>query len=141
MVFRLGALSGFYATDSEGFHHLYDLSLDWRVLAYSISIALLAGIFFGLLPAIRTSRQDLVTELKGGSCAEHSGNWLRHGLVIAQVALSMTLLVSAGLLIRSGLAIERGTNFDPGHMALLRLRPELIKYTPPQVESLIHRVM
>ncbi|HEV2618265.1 MAG TPA: ABC transporter permease, partial [Candidatus Acidoferrales bacterium] len=140
--FARNVLAGYYGTDSEGFHHLYDLNLDWRILAYSFSVAILAGIFFGLLPAIRTSRQNLVTELKdGGSQEQHSGAWLRHGLVVAQVGLSMTLVVLAGLLVRSGIAIERGTNFDPRHVAVLRLRPELIKYSPQQVESLIHRVM
>src|SRR6185437_4345517 len=141
--FARNVLSGYYGTDSEGFHHLYDLTLNWRILAYSISIALFAGVFFGLVPAIRASRQDLIAELKDGGSpgGQHAGSWLRNGLVVAQVALSMTLVVSAGLLVRSGFAIERGTNFDPQHVAVVRLRPELIKYTPHQVGSLIHRVM
>ena len=135
-------LSHYYATDSEGFHHLYNLSLDWRVLIYSVSVAILAGILFGLVPAIRTSRQDLVTELKeGGSSGHQTNSWLRHGLVVAQVALSMVLVVSAGLFVRSGTAVLRGTNFDPQHMILLRLRPELIHYTPQQVGSFVRRVV
>jgi predicted permease len=134
-------LSKFYATDSEGFHHLYDLSFDWRVLAYSAAVALITGICFGLIPAIRASRQNLVTQLKEGASAEqHTGGWLRHGLVIGQVALSMVLVVCAGLLTRSGLEVQQGTNFDPAHTVVLRLRPELIKYTPQQVESLVRRV-
>ena len=141
--FAGNVLSGYYGTDSEGFHHLYDLTLDWRILAYCISIALIAGVFFGLVPAIRASRQDLIAELKDGGSpgGQRGGSWLRHGLVVAQVALSMTLVVCAGLLVRSGFNIERGTNFDPRHMAVLRLRPELIKYTPQQVGSLVQRVM
>ena len=135
-------LSTYYATDSEGFHHLYDLTLDWPTLAYAALVALAAGAFFGLLPAIRASRQDLVTELKeGAASADRAGGWLRHFLVIAEVALSMVLLVSAVLLVRSGQAVERGTNFDPRHMLVLRLRPELIQYTPQQVGSLVQRVM
>lgn len=134
-------LSKFYATDSEGFHHLYDLSFDWRVLIYSVAVALVAGICFGLLPAIRASRQDLITELKEGVSADHhTSGWLRHGLVIGQVALSMVLVVFAVLLTRSGTAIQQGTNFDPAHMVVLRLRPELTKATPEQVESLVRRV-
>ena len=141
-IWARGVLSSYYGTDSEGFHHLYDLSLDWRVLAYSVFVALLAAVFFGLIPSIRSSRQDLVTELKeGGSPGHPTSGWLRHGLVVAQVALSMVLVVSAGLLVRSGLAVQRGTNFDPQHTILLRLRPELIKYTPQQVGSLVQRVV
>jgi predicted permease len=134
-------LSKFYATDSEGFHHLYDLSFDWRVLVYSVAVALITGACFGLIPAIRASRQNLVEELKqGASAGRHTAGWLRHGLVIAQVALSMVLVVSAGLLTRSGFEIRQGTNFDPAHMVVLRLRPELTKSTPQQVESLVRRV-
>jgi predicted permease len=63
-------LSTFYATDSEGFPHLYDLSFDWRVAVYSIALALFTGTIFGLVPALRASRQDLVTELKEGGAIE-----------------------------------------------------------------------
>jgi predicted permease len=142
--FSLGAeqmLSKFYATNSEGFHHLYDLSFDWRVLVYSISLALITSITFGLVPAIRASRQNLVAELKGGGPSEqHARGWLRHVLVIGQVCLSMVLVIAAGLLIRSSLEVRRGTNFDPQHMIVLRLRPELTKYTQAQIDSLVRRV-
>jgi macrolide transport system ATP-binding/permease protein len=134
-------LSKFYATDSEGFHHLYDLSLDWRVLVYSTALTLITGTLFGLVPAIRASRQDLVTELKEGGPAEQSARgWLRHILVVGQVALSMVLVIAAGLLIRSSFEIGQGTNFDPEHMIVLRLRPQLIKYTQEQMDALVRRV-
>jgi macrolide transport system ATP-binding/permease protein len=135
-------LSQFYATDSEGFHHLYDLNFDWRVLIYAIVVTLLMGGLFGLVPALRASRQDLNRELKlGGPSAEPMGAWLRQSLVIGQVALSMVLVVSAGLLVRSGIDLERGTNFDPAHVVVLRLRPELLKYTPQQIESLVRETV
>jgi len=134
-------LSSFYSTDSEGFHHLYDLSFDWRVLLYSIALALVTGALFGLLPAIRASRQDLVTELKdGGSASQHTRSWLRQSLVIGQLALSMVLVTFSGLLVRSALQVRHGTNFDPENMVVLRLRPELVKYTQAQTESLLRRV-
>jgi predicted permease len=134
-------LSKFYATDSEGFPHLYNLSFDWRVLSYSIVLVLITGTLFGLLPAMRASRQNLVTELKeGGSAGGQTSGWLRHMLVIGQVALSMILVVSAGLLVRSGSEVQRGTNFDPSHMIVLRVRPELTKDTQSQIDSLVRRV-
>jgi predicted permease len=134
-------LSKFYSTDSEGFPHLYDLSFDWRVLIYSMALVLITGTLFGLVPAMRASRQNLVIELKeGGSAGEQTSGWLRHMLVIGQVALSMVLVVSAGLLVRSGLDVQRGTNFDPSHMVVLRLRPELTKDTQSQIDSLVRRV-
>ncbi len=135
-------LSQFYATDSEGFQHLYDLSFDWRILAYSVGLTLAMGALFGLVPALRASRQDLNAELKqGGPAAETASGRLGHALVVGQVALSMVLVVSAGLLVRSGIALEKGTNFDPTHMVVLRLRPELLKYTPQQVESLVRETV
>jgi len=134
-------LSGFYSADSEGFHHLYDVSFDWRVLLYSIALTLVTGALFGLLPAIRASRQDLVTELKdGGSASQQTKSWLRQALVIGQLALSMVLVICSGLLVRSALQVRRGTNFDPEHTVVLRLRPELLKYTQTQTESLLRRV-
>jgi macrolide transport system ATP-binding/permease protein len=134
-------LSKFYSTDSEGFPHLYDLSFDWRVLIYSMALVLITGTLFGLVPAMRASRQNLVIELKeGGSAGEQTSGWLRNMLVIGQVALSMVLVVSAGLLVRSGLDVQRGTNFDPSHMVVLRLRPELTKDTQSQIDSLVRRV-
>jgi predicted permease len=134
-------LAKFYATDSEGFHHLYDLSFDWCVLVYSMAVALITGILFGLVPSLRASRQDLVTELKEGGAVElRTRGWLSHVLVIGQVALSMVLVIAAGLLIRSGIDVQRGTNFDPDHMMVLRLRPELMKYTQPQIDSLVRHV-
>lgn len=135
-------LSNFYATDSEGFHHLYDLSFDWRVLIYSLALALITGTFFGLVPAIRASRHDLVTELKenGISGGQYTRGWLRHSLVVGQLALSMVLVVCSGLLFRSAFKIRQGTNFDPAHTIVLRLRPELTKATQQQTESLVRSV-
>jgi predicted permease len=133
-------LSRFYATDSEGFHHLYDLSFDWRVLVYSLTLALVTGTLFGLVPSLRASQQDLVSELKEGGAELRTRGWLSHVLVIGQVALSMVLVIAAGLLIRSSIEVQRGTNFDPGHMIVLRLRPELTKYTQQQIDSLVRQV-
>ena len=144
LAFALGGkklLSNFYATDSEGFHHVYDLNFDWRVLVYSVALALITGVLFGLLPALRASRQDLVTELKDGSSAsQHTRGFLRHALVVAQLALCMVLVIASGLLIRSASKLQRGTNFDPQRMLVLRLRPELTQYTPAQTESLVRRL-
>ena len=93
-------------------------------------LSLVAGIVFGLVPAFRALRRDLVTDLKdGGAAQQHTRRWLRSMLVIAQIALSMVLLIASGLLIRSASQVQKGTNFDPQHVLVLRLRPELLKYT------------
>ncbi len=134
-------LSDFYATDSEGFHHFYDLRFDWRVAGFSVGLTLLSGIAFGLLPAFRGLRRDLVTDLKDGAGAgQHTKGRLRSVLVAGQIALSIVLVIASGLLMRSAAELRKGTNFDPENALVLRLRPELLKYTPQQVEVLVRKV-
>jgi predicted permease len=137
------ALASFYNVDSEGFRHVFDLRLDWRVLAFSFAVALLTGLLFGLVPAARATRQNLIVQLKegAGAAGSHSGGWLRQGLVTSQIALSLALLVSAGLLVRSSQALSRGTNFNPDHVAVLRVRTELLNYTAKQNEEFFQRIV
>ncbi|MBA2734497.1 MAG: ABC transporter permease [Acidobacteria bacterium] len=91
-----------------------DLSLDWRVLAFSFSVSVLTGLLFGLVPALQASRPDLVPSLKedaGGSGYGPRHLSLRNGLVIAQLAMSLVLLIGAGLFLRS---LSQAVAFDPG---------------------------
>ena len=137
------ALESFYNVDSEGFQHLYDLRLDWRVFAFSLAVSIFTAILFGLAPALQATRLDLITQLKEGSgsgAASRSGRF-RQALVAGQVALSLVLLIAAGLMVRSGQSLQRGTNFDPQHVAVLRIRPELLHYTPQQNEEVFRRVV
>jgi predicted permease len=75
--------------------------LDWRVGAFTVLIALAAGVVAGLLPAIQSSRPDLVSALKGGAREGVRRSRLRSVLVVSQSALSVVLLVGAALFIRS----------------------------------------
>jgi putative ABC transport system permease protein len=86
---------------------LDEMGLDFRVLIFTLGISLLTGIAFGLAPALRSSRVDLVSTLKAGGRSSSGGGLsvrhdkLRGALVIAELAVSLTLLAGAGLLIRS----------------------------------------
>ncbi len=91
-----------------------DLSLDGTVLAFTLVLSVLTGVIFGLVPSIKASRPDLVSALKHatsslGSMRRRFG--LKNVLVVAQVAVSLVLLVAAGLFVR-GLA--RAQLVDPG---------------------------
>jgi len=89
--------------------------LDWRVLGFTVGATVLSGLFFGLLPAWQTARVDLQPALKdGGRAASSGGNRLRDALVVAEIALSLALLVGAGLLLRS---FTRLGHVDPGYDA------------------------
>ncbi len=89
-----------------------EIGFDWRVLTFTGVVALATGIVFGLVPAIWSSRADLVGALKEGSRGSTSGHGrLRKALVVAEVALSLMLLVGAGLMLRSFAQLQ---NVNPG---------------------------
>jgi predicted permease len=80
-----------------------DLSFNPRILTFTVLVSLATGVLFGLMPAIQSSRPDLVTELKDRSTVATGSRWynIRHLLVVGQMALSLVALVSAGLFLRS----------------------------------------
>ncbi len=90
-----------------------ELRVDRRALLFALAVTVLTGLVFGLAPALRASRLDLVESLKeegAGSVGGRSRTRFRRGLVVAQVALSLVLLASAGLLLRS---LGAARSFDP----------------------------
>ncbi len=91
-----------------------DLRVDGSVFLYTLVIALLTGLVFGLFPALRASRPRVIEGLKGISRLHLDGNRrfsLRNGLIVFQVAVSVVLLIGATLFLRS---IDKGRNTDPG---------------------------
>lgn len=133
-------LIGFYTTDSEGYAQWFDMSLDLRTVLYAGGLAMLTGILFGMLPAFQAARQDTAPVLKGevDSSSSHGG---RNVLVTCQIALSLALLVAAGLLARSVTNIEGAQAFEPRHVALLRLRPRLVGYAPERAQAFQREVV
>ena len=113
-----------------------DLQVDLRVLAFTTAISILSGILFGLAPALQLSKPDLNTVLRDegrGSTGTRRRHRLRSLLVIAQVALSMVLLVGSGLLIRSFLRLQSvDLGFDPNHILTAKISLPSTKYSTPQ---------
>jgi predicted permease len=94
---------------------LASVSLDPIVLWFTVGVSVLSGIVFGLVPALRASRPSLVASLRSGTAGAGiavEGRRLRAGLVVAEVALSVVLLVGAGLLVRSVMKLQA---VDPGY--------------------------
>ena len=87
---------------------LFDLRIDWRVLTFALVLSIATGILFSLIPALQSSKPQLVPALKEeSSMAGFRRSRLRNGLVVAQVSLSLVLLISAGLIVRSLQAAQK----------------------------------
>ena len=93
---------------------LYSATIDWRVTAFTMVLAIVSALVFGLLPALRTARPQLQQTLREGGRGSVARDRLRPVLVGAQVALTLALLVGAGLLVRSAWETQ---HVDPGFLA------------------------
>jgi predicted permease len=106
---------------------LENVGVDGRVLAFTLSLAVSTGVVFGVLPAMRTSAVALNIALQenGRGCSQGEGSsWLRRALVVGEFALACTLLVGAGLLMRSlGRILDADLGFEPQSAATLRIDP------------------
>ena len=97
------------------------IGLDWRVLGFTLAVAILTGILFGLFPAFSVSRTDLNSSLKDSS--NRSGTSMRHGkaralLVVSEVSLALVLLIGSALLIRTFVALHAVNPGFDGHNVL-----------------------
>jgi predicted permease len=101
------------------------VSIDWRVLAFTLGISFLTGILFGLFPAFSASRPDLNTTLKESSNRSGTGfrqSKMRSLLVISEVSLALILLIGAALLIRTFVALRHvNPGFDPRDVLTLEM--------------------
>ncbi|HKQ89094.1 MAG TPA: ABC transporter permease [Blastocatellia bacterium] len=87
---------------SIDFNLLIDLRPDWRVVIFTLAVSFITGALFGLAPALQTSKVDLILALKDDAgLGGYRRSRFRNGLVVAQVALSLLLLIGAGLIVRS----------------------------------------
>ena len=91
----------------------FPMTPDWRIFLYISAIVFLSGILSGLAPALESVKVDLASSLKGYGSLLRGGGRLRAGLVSAQVAMSMVLLVGAGLFAKSE---ERSLHANPGYL-------------------------
>jgi putative ABC transport system permease protein len=115
------------------------MRMDFRVLAFTLALALLTGIAFGLVPALRASRVSLNESLKEGGRsigAGKAGGHFRDALVVGQIALATVLLIGAGLLFRSFLRL-RGLDagFKPDHILTLTVDLTPSEFPEPRDQS------
>ena len=110
-VWAARALSAWTPPTPPPFVLSFDLALDGRVLGFSLLLTLATGLLFGLGPALRSTRPDLVGALKDETTGDVRRTRLRAVLVGGQVAMTVLLLVAAGLFLR---ALVNARNIDPG---------------------------
>ena len=115
---------------------LTSLKLDLRILAFTLLISLVTGVIFGLVPALQSANIDLNDALKQSSTRATSSSRLRNGLIVSEVALSIVLLVGAGLLIQTLFQLFRQyAVLEPEKVLTMRTVLPREKYREPQQRS------
>jgi predicted permease len=145
IIFAIWIKDGLIAVSLWGGHGMVSLEpqLDWRVLGFTLTLSLFTGIVFGIAPAWRSTRVDLTPSLKDsgrGSSAVHR-SLLSRGLVVVQVALSLVLLVGAGLFVRTLLNLQRvDPGFNTQNLLLFEVQPSLIGYKDEKLWQVYEQV-
>ncbi|KFE60149.1 ABC transporter permease [Hyalangium minutum] len=148
----LGLLLALWLTDvlvalsGNGMPRLQSVHVDGRVLAFTLAVSLSSGLLFGLLPALQGSRlaQQAAAGLPGRSVSTgRSQRWTRQALVAGEVALSLVLLVGAGLLLQTFWRLQRvDPGFQPQQVLTLELAtPRPWTTTPEQALSNSMRIL
>ena len=114
-----------------------EISIDGRVLLFAVGMSMLTGVLAGTLPAVRAGRSDLNDALKeGGRSDGVIGIGTRRLLIVCEVALSLVLLMGAGVMVQSLLALRHvDTGFDPNNVLTMRVRLVEARYPTPEQRS------
>jgi predicted permease len=122
--------------------HNVDTTPDARVLAFALLVAVLTGVVFSLAPALRSSKPDLVVTLKDNTPGAGRRSRLRSVLVASQVALSLVLLIVAGVTVRR---MQKIVNQNPGfttsHILMMSISPSIQGYSETQGERLYEELL
>jgi putative ABC transport system permease protein len=137
--FAYGFLQWIKANLLAGIPFWMQFRIDMPVLVFTVAVAVVTAFLFGLVPALQAARPDLIETLRDagarGSSAGRGRQRLRSSLVVAEVALSVILLVGAALLIRSFMGMQSvKPGFDPSNLLTLR-----VTLTGPQYDSTYKR--
>lgn len=138
----LGLLLAFWGTDlvaaaGSKINPMFEgIRVDMRVLGFTFGISIITGLIFGLAPALQISKPNLVESLKEGgrgSGPSSSRNRLRSVLVVSEIAMTLVLLVCAGLLIRTVTRLRNvETGFNPQNVLTMTLGLPAVKYPKPE---------
>ena len=132
LLLAIWGLDALVALSPADIPRLDQTGIDARVLAFTLAVSLLTGLVFGLVPALQASKPDLNDSLKEsgrGSTSGKSAMRIRSLLVVSEIALSLVLLVGAGLLIRSFMRLQQfDLGFNPDNLLTMRIQLPGSKY-------------
>jgi predicted permease len=140
LLFAFGALEAIRALGSKSVPRLHEIAIDTNVLLFTLALSVASGIGFGLVPAVRMSRRRVPSDLadagrgaSGTGAVWGRGQNVRRALVAAQLALSVMLLVGAGLLVRSFIRLQQvPPGFNASNVLTLELTMTGRKYAEPE---------
>jgi predicted permease len=129
------------ALSADTLPRIEDVRLDGRVIAFTLLLATLTGVLFGLIPALRTAQAEPQNDLRGGrGTMGTDGHRLRNALVVAEVALAVLLVVGAGLMTRSFVALRSvDTGFKPDQVLAVALQLNLAGVPGDQIPQYLIR--
>lgn len=132
LLVALWGISPLVALIPADIHGLQNIGVDARVLGFVMTISLVTGVIFGLLPAMQASKVDLNESLKDssrGSTEGRRGAALRSALIVSEIALSLVLLIGAGLMLKSFMRLQQvDLGFATGNLLTMRLTLPQTKY-------------
>ncbi len=136
LLLALWGVDVLVSLNADNIPRVQEIGLDGRVLGFTLGVSLLTGVVFGLLPALQSSKPDLTEALKEGGRGATEGlrrNRVRSLLVISEIALSLILLIGAGLMLRSFERVQKvNPGFDPQNVLTMRITLPAIKYSKPE---------
>jgi putative ABC transport system permease protein len=143
------AVRSFTSWSGNALPRIHEVGLDWRVLTFALVVSVGSGVLFGLAPALRmTRRRRLADDLTGTQKASARGTTrrLNNAMIVTQIALSLVLLVSAGLLVKSfRRLVTTDLGFEPSSVLAMSIPLPMKKYmdrqaAAPAVQAVLDRV-
>jgi predicted permease len=121
----------------------FEVALDWRVYIFALALSLFAGVVFGIAPAMRSPRRELISALKDETqIAGPRRSWLRDSIVVLQITVCLVLLISAGLCVRS---LLNARSINPGFIThdvvIAQLDPGSLGYTDLQKRAFYQQLV
>src|SRR6185503_258920 len=145
-VFALWSREALVALGPAGVERFQNLAFDWRVLGFTFGLACLTSVVFGLWPALRASRADVQLALKAGghgSSDSSAARRTRDLLIIGEIALTLVLLTSAGLVLKDFAQVQAfSLGFEPRGLLTARLDlPFSVYSTPEKIAPFTHALL